>query len=41
MTRAEVIGNSELMNLSTSLIDAVWMNDARIAELKRFAEAPN
>jgi hypothetical protein len=38
LTRDEVIHNPVLMELSTSLIDAVWLNDPRINELKQFAE---
>ena len=35
LSRHEVVGNSQLMDLSTRIIDAIWLGDARIDELKK------
>ena len=34
LTRDEVVNNPELMEMLTSLIDTVWLNDPRIADIK-------
>jgi hypothetical protein len=37
LTRDEVIYDGELMGLSTDLIDALWLGDARVQEVKDLA----
>ncbi len=36
LSRQEVIGNSELMELSTGIIDAIWLGDSRLKEVQAF-----
>ena len=41
LTREEVITNSDLMGFTTELIDAVWLGDPRVQEVKELGgEAP-
>ena len=37
LTREEVIGDSALMEVATGIIDAIWLHDDRIRELKVLA----
>jgi hypothetical protein len=36
LTREQIIGDAELKSLRTSLIDAVWLGDSRIKEIRGF-----
>jgi hypothetical protein len=37
LSREEVVLDSDLMELSTKMIDAVWLGDSRVEEVKRLA----
>ena len=37
LSREQVVLDSELVELSTKLIDAVWLGDSRVEEVKRLA----
>ena len=39
LTRDQVVNDSELMEITTRLIDTVWFGDPRIEEIKRWIEA--
>jgi hypothetical protein len=39
LTREQIIGDAELKDLCTSLIDAVWLGDSRIKEVTGFTRA--
>ncbi|GAA5162121.1 hypothetical protein [Viridibacterium curvum] len=38
LTRQEVVNNGALMQQATDLIDAVWLGDPRLLEVREFAE---
>ena len=38
LSRAELVADSALMDLSTELLDSVWLGDPRIQELRAFAD---